>query len=165
MTDSRQIDRNFKFAALVIRPARPDEYDEVARVWMESWVSTGLDTASEALLANLRARVRREVEDGWSLFVADDDSRLAAMLAIHLPRKYLDQIFVAPEFQGRSLGRRLLAFTRTQLPDELYLRCALKNEKAWRWYEREGFVFEREDISPENGLTMKCYRWKREATP
>jgi len=149
----------------VIRSARPDEYDEVARVWMESWVSTGLDKASDALLEKLRARVHREVRDGWSLFVVDDDSRLAAMLAIHLPRKYLDQIFVAPEFQGRSLGRRLLAFTRTQLPDELYLRCALKNEKAWRWYEREGFVFEREDISPENGLTMKCYRWKREATP
>src|ERR1700742_946976 len=116
----------------IIRSARPDEYDEVARVWMESWVSTGLDKASDALLAKLRARVRREVEDGWSLFVVDNDGRLAAMLAIHLPRKYLDQIFVAPEFQGRSLGRRLLAFTRTQLPDELYLRCALKNEKAWR---------------------------------
>ena len=24
-----------------IRPARPDEYDEIARVWMNSWVSTG----------------------------------------------------------------------------------------------------------------------------
>ena len=33
-----------------IRPARSDEYDEVARVWMESWVSTGFGTASEELL-------------------------------------------------------------------------------------------------------------------
>jgi hypothetical protein len=33
---------------------------------MGSWVSTGLDTASEALLAKLRARVHREVENGWS---------------------------------------------------------------------------------------------------
>ncbi len=83
------------------------------------------------------------------------------MLALHLPKKYLDQLFVTPEHQGRSLGRLLLAFTRTQLPDEIRLRCARENEKAWRWYEREGFVFEREDISPENGLTMKCYRWKK----
>ncbi len=30
-----------------IRPARADEYDEVARVWMDSWVSTGFGTASE----------------------------------------------------------------------------------------------------------------------
>ena len=145
----------------IIRPARPDEYDEVARIWMESWVSTGLDTVSEALLTKLRERVTREVENGWSLFVADDGGRLAAMLAIQISKRCLDQIFVAPECQGRSLGRQLLAFTRTQLPDEISLRCARQNEKAWRWYEREGFMFEREDISPENGLTMKCYRWKR----
>ena len=148
---------------IVIRPAIAGEYDSIARIWMESWVSTGLDMASDSLLEKLRTRIRREIDGGWSLFVAEDGGRLVAMLAIHLPRKYLDQLFVAPEYQGRSIGRRLLAFTRTKLPDEICLRSALKNEKAWRWYEREGFVFEREDISPENGLTMKCYRWKRPA--
>ena len=147
---------------LVIRPARTEEYDEVARVWMESWVSTGLAEASEFLLANLRARVRREIEDGWSLFVADDDSRLAAMLALHLPKLYLDQLFVAPFYQGRSLGRKLLAFTRTQLPDEIHLRCVRENEKAWRWYEREGFVFEKEQVEPMNGFMMKYYRWRKQ---
>lgn len=148
-------------SGFTIRTARDDEYGEIARIWLESWVSTGLDTASGELLAKLRERISREIEQGWSLFVAEEDGRLAAMLAIHLPKKNLDQIFVAPEFQGRSLGRQLLAFTRTHLPDEIWLRCALKNEKAWRWYEREGFVFERDDISPETGLTMKCYRWKK----
>jgi len=147
----------------VIRPARPDEFDEVARVWMESWVSTGLDTASDALLTKLRDRVYREVEANWSLFVADDGGRLAAMLAIDLPKKYLDMLFVAPEDQGRSIGRQLLAFTRTLLPDEIWLRCVRENEKAWRWYEREGFVFERKAPEPAMGRMMKYYRWKRGA--
>jgi ribosomal protein S18 acetylase RimI-like enzyme len=146
-----------------IRPARAEEYDDIARVWMESWCSTGLAEPSEFLLANLHARIRREVEGGWSLFVADDDSRLAAMLALHLPKLYLDQLFVAPEYQGHSLGRKLLTFTRTQLPDEIHLRCARENEKAWRWYEREGFVFEKEQVEPMNGLMMKYYRWKKRA--
>ncbi|MBB4373967.1 GNAT superfamily N-acetyltransferase [Bradyrhizobium sp. cir1] len=145
----------------VIRPARADEYDEIARVWMESWVSTGLAEASNFLLANLRARVRREIEDGWSLFVADDNATIAAMLALHLPKLYLDQLFVAPSHQGQSLGRQLLAFTRTQMPDEIYLRCVRENEKAWRWYEREGFVFEKEEVATATGFMMKCYRWRR----
>jgi ribosomal protein S18 acetylase RimI-like enzyme len=148
--------------APMIRPARPDEYDEVARVWMESWVSTGLEDASNFLLAQLRARVRREIENGWSLFVADDGGTLAAMLALHLPKLYLDQLFVAPGYQGRSLGRQLLAFTRTHLPDEIHLRCVRENEKAWRWYEREGFLFEKEQVEPINGRTMKYYRWRRQ---
>ena len=144
-----------------IRPALPHEYDEVARVWMESWVSTGLAEASNFLLANLRARVRKEIEDGWSLFVADDRGTLAAMLALHVPKRYLDQLFVAPHYQGRSLGRQLLAFTRTQLSDEIFLRCVRENEKAWRWYEREGFVFEKEQVEPMTGFVMKHYRWRR----
>jgi len=130
---------------------------------LESWVSTGLDQASDALLSNLRARVPREIANGWSLFVADAEGRFAAMLAINLPKLYLDQLFVAPFFQGRSLGRQLLAFTRQLLPDEIWLRCVRENEKAWRWYEREGFVFEREALEPATGRMMKYYRWKRRA--
>jgi ribosomal protein S18 acetylase RimI-like enzyme len=145
----------------IIRPARPDEYDEIARVWMNSWVSTGLDDASEALLEKLRARVLVEVERGWSLYVADDNGVLAAMLAMH-PPSYLDQLFVAPEYQGNSLGRRLLAFTRRQMPDEIWLRCVRENEKAWRWYEREGFVFEKEQLEA-TGRVVKYYRWKKRA--
>jgi ribosomal protein S18 acetylase RimI-like enzyme len=147
----------------VIRLARPDEYDEVARVWMESFVSTGLGEASPTLLAQLRERVLREVEKGWSVYVADDDGRIAAMLALHVPDRYLDQLFVAPEYQRAGLGRRLLGFTREKLPDEIWLRCIRENDNAWRWYEREGFVFEKEALEPMNGFTMKYYRWKKGA--
>jgi GNAT superfamily N-acetyltransferase len=145
-----------------IRPARPDEYPEIARVWMNSWASTGLEDASNFLLAKLRARIPIEIENGWTLFVADDGGAIAAMLALHLRKRYLDQLFVAPEYQGRDLGRRLLGFTRQLLPDEIHLRCVRENAKAWRWYEREGFVFEKEAVEPMTGFVMKFYRWKRE---
>jgi GNAT superfamily N-acetyltransferase len=145
----------------LIRTARPDEYDEVARVWMHSWASTGLEDASNFLLAKLRARVPMEVERGWSLYVADDGGRLAAMLALHPPNRYLDQLFVAPEYQGHGVGRQLLAFTRQQLPEEILLRCVRENEKAWRWYEREGFVYEQEQVEPMTGFMMKYYRWTK----
>ena len=36
-----------------------------------------------------------------------------------------------------------------------------ENEKAWRWYEREGFAFEKEQIEPMTGRMMKYYRWKK----
>ncbi len=147
-----------------IRPARADEHDEIARIWMESWISTGLDTATTSLRDTLRARIPIEIANGWSLFVADDGGSLAAMLAINLSQNYLDQLFVAPEYQGRSVGRRLLAFTRPQLPGEVWLRCVRENERAWRWYEREGFVFERETPEPAIGRMMKYYRWKRKTT-
>jgi GNAT superfamily N-acetyltransferase len=112
-------------------------------------------------VAKLRARIALEVEKGWSLFVADDGAALAAMLALHLPHRHLDQLFVAPQYQRQNLGRRLLAFTRQHLPNEIYLRCVRENEKAWRWYEREGFVFEKEEVEPVTGFVMKYYRWNQ----
>ena len=83
------------------------------------------------------------------------------MLAMHLRERYLDQLFVAPNYQGKGIGRQLLAFTRTQLPDEIWLRCVRENEKAWRWYEREAFAFEKEQVEPSTGFAMKYYRWKK----
>jgi GNAT superfamily N-acetyltransferase len=147
-----------------IRPAQPDEYDEIGRVWMNSWVSTGLAEPSNFLLAQLRARIRLEIDKGWSLFVADDAGKIAAMLALHLPQRYLDMLFVAPEYQGKGVGRSLLAFTRQRLPDEIELRCVRENEKAWRWYEREGFVYEKQQVEPMTGYVMKYYRWKKQET-
>src|ERR1700692_4209319 len=147
-----------------MRPALTGEFDEIARIWMNSWVSTGLAEASNFLLAQLRARVPREVENGWSLFVAEDDAVIiAAMLALHLPKLYLDQLFVAPEYQGQDLGRRLLTFTRELLPDEIFLRCVRETERAWRWYEREGLVFDKEAVKQMTGFVMKYYRWKKKA--
>jgi ribosomal protein S18 acetylase RimI-like enzyme len=148
---------------LIIRPALPDEYDAIAKLWMESWCSTGLETPSEKLLTILKERLPREVAEGWSLYVADDGRHLAAMLAVHVPKLYLDQLMIAPSYQGQSLGRRLLDFTRQLLPNEIWLRCAQGNEKAWRWYERENFVLEKEEVDPTHGRMMKYYRWKREA--
>jgi len=131
--------------AMKIRPARADEYDAVADVWARSWLSNKIGSESAATLtAIMRERIPLEIENGWSLYVADDSGTVAAMLAFRLHDGYLDQLFIAPEYQGKSLGRRLLAFTREHLPNEIWLRCVRENERAWRWYEREGFVFEKE---------------------
>lgn len=148
---------------VTIRKAETSEYDEVARVWTESWVSVGIERASKAMLAASRSRIDNEIAAGWSLYVADDAGKIAAMLAFRLRDGYLDQLFVAPEYHGCGIGKMLLQFTRKNLPDEIWLRCASLNEKAWRWYEREGFVLEKEEPHP-HGLMMRYYRWRKGST-
>ena len=151
-------------SALTIRPARADEYDAVAEVWMRSWLSNGIadPQGSESWpLVEMRQRIPLEIANGWTLYVADDAGTIAAMLAFRPRDGYLDQLFIAPEYQGKGLGKRLLAFTREHLPNEIWLRCVRENERAWLWYEREGFLFEKEERDPRSGFIMKYYRWKR----
>lgn len=147
---------------VTIRRALEDEHAKIAQVWLESWATVDLKPVSEQALADARVRIRNELENGWSLYVADNNGRIAAMLAFRERDGYLDQLFVAPAYHGRGIGKMLLDFTRQNLPDEIWLRCASMNEKAWRWYEREGFLFEKEEMHGWSGLPMRYYRWKKE---
>ena len=98
---------------------------------------------------------------GVSISTVNDLAGDVADIAIDIGDHDDDQLFVAPQYQRQNLGRRLLAFTRQHLPNEIYLRCVRENEKAWRWYEREGFVFEKEEVEPMTGFVMKYYRWRQ----
>jgi ribosomal protein S18 acetylase RimI-like enzyme len=146
---------------VVIRPAMPEDYDALARIWLESWYSTGLKALYDPGLELLRARIPQEVAKGWALYAAERSGEIAAMLALHPHDFYLDQLWVAPAVQGGGIGRALLAFARRQFPDEIWLRCVVQNASARIWYEREGFRCEGEEIVPPSGLRMKVYRWKR----
>jgi ribosomal protein S18 acetylase RimI-like enzyme len=144
---------------ITIRLAREEDFDAVARIWFESWKTTGLP--SSANIDVLRARIPREIANGWQLYAADEGGRVVAMLAIVAANKHLDQIFVAPDRMGQRIGRQLLAFAREKMPDEIWLRTAVANVRAVAWYEREGFVKEREELQPGWPLPRAYYRWKR----
>ena len=146
---------------MIIRGAVTEDHEALARIWLESWYSTGLKTLFDPGLKMLRARIPDEIAKGWDLYAAEDAGEIVAMLAIHPRDSYLDQLWVAPAHQGRGIGRALLAFTREKMPDEIWLRCVVQNESAWRWYEREGFLFEGEEDVPPSNMRMKRYRWKR----
>jgi len=145
---------------VIIRSAAPNDHDALARIWLESWYSTGLQTLFDPGLAMLQSRIPQEVVQGWDLYAADEAGEIVAMLALHPGDFYLDQLWVAPAHQGRGIGRTLLDFTRRKFPHEIWLRCVVQNVNAWRWYEREGFLFEGEEDVPPSNMRMKRYRWR-----
>ncbi len=144
-----------------IRPARRSELHAVTRLWMESWDSTGLPGGTGYRVDLLRERLDRDLAAGLQLFVATLAGRIVGMLAIRPKDRHLDQLFVAPSFQRRGIGKALLAFARTQMPAEIWLRTAVDNVRAVRWYEREGFRKEREELRPDHPWKRGYYRWRR----
>jgi GNAT superfamily N-acetyltransferase len=157
----REPERQENHNDFVIRCALPDEHDEVAHVWLEGWHSTGLTHLMNPSWAVLRQRIPREIENGWSLFVIAEAGEIAAFAAFRRGDNFLDQLFVDPGRQGAGMGRALLAHARLYLPRELWLRCASANSRAWEWYEREGFVFEKEAAHETSGMKLRYYRWRR----
>ena len=145
---------------MILRPARDDEYDAVATLWYESWMSIGIANETDLPLEDLKKRVRDEIAGGWQLFIIADETALAGMLALR-PPDHLDQLFIAPDYQGQGIGRALLNFARTELGGDIRLWTAADNRRACDWYEREGFVETGRDYVEKNRRQRVHYMWRR----
>ena len=147
---------------IAIRPYRDEDREGIARLWAESWRSTGLEMALRPSEAELYAynieRISRELVAGWEVHVAYEGDRLIGFLALK-PPGHLDQIFVLPEMQRRGVGRALLDFAKTRLTDGFWLRTAADNLRACRFYERNGCRRGETKNHPSFGYLTVIYRW------
>ena len=132
----------------------------VARLWLESWQSTGLPVAQLATDAANKERISRELTGGWSVFLAcNENEDLLGFLALKPDSACLDQLFVAPAVQRQGIGRALLDFAKQQMTNGIWLRTAVDNVGACRFYERNGFRACEIGVHPTLGHRTVVYRW------
>ena len=68
-------------------------------------------------------------------------------------------LFVAPEMQGKGIGRDLIEHAMI-LKGNLALRVYRENENALRFYEKRGFVTVGEEIDEFTGCVQILMEWK-----
>jgi len=73
--------------------------------------------------------------EGW--LATDGDTVVAVM---SLKPGWVEQLYVATERQGEGIGRRLLDLAKERSDGELQLWTFQVNDRARRFYERNGFV-------------------------
>src|SRR5207253_10338178 len=145
--------------AIAIRRYRDQDRAATARLWLESWRSTGLPVARLATEAGNYQRIAHELAGGWAAYLAWDSDRLVGFLALKPDTGCLDQLFVLPEAQGSGVGRALLDFAKDRQPNGLWLRTAADNLRACRFYERHGLRATETQIHPTLGHQTVIYRW------
>ena len=133
--------------------------DEAARMWHDS--ATHMDGAAVQMpsYAELRERMDVELRTGWILYTASCGDRIVGILAIKPTEAVLDQLFVAPDTQAKGVGRQLLNRAKSQMPDGFMLRMAADNERARRFYERNGLQYVRAGVHPQSGNPVHFYEW------
>jgi len=144
---------------IAVRPYRDEDRDVLAKLWLDSWRSTGLPVAKLATEAGNYDRIGRELATGWEAHLAWDEDHLVGFLALKPATGCLDQLFVLPEARGRGIGRLLLDFAKARLPGGLWLSTAEDNHRARRFYERNGFRRSEEQTHPSLGHRTIIYRW------
>jgi ribosomal protein S18 acetylase RimI-like enzyme len=145
---------------VIIRAYQQRDLNAVARLWLESWRSTGLSVARLATEAANKERMARELTSGWSVNLAcnENDAPLG-FLALKPKSGCLDQLFVATAAPRQGIGRALIEFAKQRMPNGIWLRTAVDNDAACRFYEREGFRRCETGVHPTLGLRTVIYRW------
>jgi ribosomal protein S18 acetylase RimI-like enzyme len=142
-----------------IRRAAPSDADAVAEVFLDSFRATYafplVHTDDQ-----VRGWIRRLVASDQETWVAVDGRRVVGMMVVG-PGD-LDQLYVAPDRLGGGIGRRLLEIAKERSPDGLSLYTFQVNERARRFYERNGFTADwfGDGSANEEGQPDVRYVWR-----
>ncbi|WP_424940846.1 N-acetyltransferase family protein [Aliiroseovarius sp. S253] len=143
---------------MIIAPATSSDVPAMANIltgWNASteWMPRVHSRASEREFAQML------VGNGWTL-VARDETRLLGFLS--RDKRKVHALYVSPHARGRGVGKALLDHAK-QVSDSLSLYTFQDNDRAQRFYLREGFseIFRTDGAGNDEGLPDICYEWRR----
>jgi GNAT superfamily N-acetyltransferase len=119
-----------------VRRAADGDAEAIGDVYLASFGATYAFPLAHPEV-DIRRWIRDVVVGRDETWVAEADEGIVGFLT--LTDDMLDQLYVAPAWQGRGIGDRLVAFAKTRRPEGLDLYTFQVNERARRFYERRGF--------------------------
>ena len=124
--------------AISFRRANAADAPEVATVYIASRRCAAAYLPTVGTDAEIRAFVIHQMVPEREIWVAEDDSRMVALLVLHDDE--VDQFYVAPGDQRRGVGDAMLAHAKRLRPAGLRLWAFQRNAPARRFYEARGFI-------------------------
>jgi len=120
-----------------LRRATDADADAVADVYLASF-KQALPTVQLAHDDDdIRRHIRGVIASGRDCWVAADGDAIVGLM--FLKPAWVDQLYIAPDRLGEGIGRRLLDLAKKQSGGDLQLWTFQVNDRARRFYERNGF--------------------------
>ncbi len=130
-----------------------DEWHEpLLDVWVTSWHATMPQIDFDARRAWFVDHLKGLHANGAQTVCAIAGSDLLGFVTIDPQTGHLDQLAVAPEQFGSGLAIQLLDEARARSSKAVYLDVNCDNNRACRFYQRQGFVVDGEGVNPRSGL-------------
>lgn len=141
----------------MIRRCKKADLEEMVRIWYEASV-----IAHSFIPASYWASQKNAMKDEYlplaENFVFQEDGQIAGFIS--LVGKRVCALFVAPEMQGRGIGRTLLECAKTQ-KEKLSLKVYRENESAFRFYKKCEFMAASEEVDEYTGHIQILMKWSK----
>ena len=141
-----------------LRPYRESDEDAAIALWLKTWQQAYPGIDFTARVAWWRERWRNELVPNAAIMVAEEADTLVGFVTIDA-NAYLDQLVVSPDRWGSRLADGLVDEAKRLSPDRITLLVNADNNRAIRFYERNGFVGAGEDVNPTSGRPVLRMAW------
>jgi putative acetyltransferase len=142
-----------------LRSYRAEDEDAAIALWLETWKLAYPAIDFDARVTWWRERWRNELVPNADIIVAEQAGALAGFVTID-SSGYLDQLVVTPDRWGSPLATMLVDEAKRRSPDGVTLKVNADNARAIRFYERNGFVLDGEDVNPGSRRLVLKMAWK-----
>ncbi len=140
----------------MIRRLQETDIDRVMTLWLDTNLKAHDFVPAEYWKNNFESV--KEMLPQAEVYVYEETGAIQGFVG--LTGEYIEGIFVSGEMQSQGIGKRLLDHIKTE-KDTLHLSVYQKNTRAIRFYQREGFVIQREGLDESTGEKEYVMLWQR----
>jgi len=147
-------------SAFHLRPYRDEDFDDTVALWLSAWEQTYPDIDFKKRETWWRNRWLNELLPvGEAIVATGNDQKLIGFVILTPATGYMDQLVVAPDWQGSGLAKALLDYVKGRSGGVVELHVNESNMRALRFYQREGFSMMEKTTHPGGVLPIYKMLW------
>jgi putative acetyltransferase len=139
----------------MIRDFRTMDIDRVMQLWLDTNILAHNFIDSKYWRDNFRTV--KEMMPKATIYVYEKNGDIQAFIGFM--EGFVAGIFVSSDFQSKGIGKLLLDYSKGK-HNELSLCVYKKNDRALRFYLREGFTISTEQVDENTGEIEFVMEWK-----
>ncbi len=139
----------------MIREFKETDLNNIMKIWLETNISAHDFIDADYWKGNYQ--LVSQMMPRATIYVYADETIKGF---VGLSDNYIAGIFVESNCQSQGIGKALLEHIKSK-NDELILQVYKRNDRALRFYLREGFIIEDEKIDINTGERELVMKWTR----
>lgn len=140
----------------MIRNFEKDDIEKAAEIWLGENLTAHSFISADYWKSNFDSV--KEMLPKAQIYVWEENGEVCGFIGIN--GDYIEGIFVENRMQSKGIGKELLSYAK-KIKSRLTLNVYRKNERAVRFYEREGFIMKSEGVDEMTGEKDLEMVWTR----
>lgn len=139
----------------MLRQSEKADIERLSQIWLETNIEAHSFISREYWENNFKAV--RSAFNGSEIYIYEDEGGIQGFIG--MSDSYIEGLFVRGPAQSRGIGKLLLNHVKT-LKTHLELSVYEKNERAVRFYIREGFKIQSSGVDVNTGEREYKMSWE-----